>query len=60
MLLPPRASPCRVSAGFSRPRALERFWLKRNRGTALSICCYALSYASKRDQKSVQWTDFPA
>jgi len=26
-------------------RVLERFRLKRNRGTALSICLYALSYA---------------
>jgi len=26
----------------------------------LIICFVALSYASKRDQKSVQWTDFPA
>ncbi|RUQ95486.1 hypothetical protein ELZ21_17330, partial [Brucella abortus] len=28
-------------------------------GTALTRCFVSLSYVSKRDQKSVQWTDFP-
>ncbi|AAN29323.1 hypothetical protein BSS2_I0370 [Brucella suis bv. 1 str. S2] len=27
---------------------------------APSLCFVALSNVSKRDQKSVQWTDFPA
>ncbi|QFP60879.1 hypothetical protein F9L67_12795 [Brucella melitensis] len=36
---------------------LQRFRLNRN---VLTICFVALCYASKRNQKSVQWTDFPA